>query len=394
MSEQLRIPAVFMRGGTSKGVFFRRDALPQDRALWDPIFLRALGSPDPNRRQIDGLGGATSSTSKAVVIGPSSRPDCDVDYLFAQVAIDRPFVDYSGNCGNLSSAVGPFAIEEGMVPATDPVTVVRIWQVNTSKKIIAHVPTRDGLPAVDGDYAIDGVPGTGAEIKLEFLDPGSSAGRGFLPTGRVRDTLDIPGVGPIEVTLLDAACPMVFFRASDLGLTGTELQEQVDTNPELLEKLELIRSHGAVAMGLAATPEEATQKRPGTPRMAFVSPPQTYKTRKGDEVKASDVDLVARVISMGRLHHAIAVTAAVATAMAAVVPGSIVQEMSGLPAGEHAVRIGHAAGTIQIGAAVRAEGGQWVAEKAILSRTARRLMEGFLRVPASVLKGAASLSTV
>lgn len=394
MQEQLRIPAVYMRGGTSKGVFFRQDALPEDRSVWDALFLRALGSPDPNRRQIDGLGGATSSTSKAVVIGPSSRPDCDVDYYFAQVAIDRPFVDYSGNCGNLSSAVGPFAIEEGLVPATDPVTVVRIWQVNTSKKIIAHVPTVNGLPAVEGDFAMDGVPGSGAEIKLEFLDPGGSAGRGFLPTGNVRDTLDIPGFGPLEVTLLDAAVAMVFFRAADIGLTGTELQDQVDTNPELLDLLERIRSHAAVAMGLAASPEEATQKRPGTPRMAFVSPPQTYKTRKGDEVAAKDVDLVARVISMGRLHHAIAVTAGVATATAAVVPGSIVQEISGLPAGEQQVRIGHAAGTIRIGASVREENGQWVAEKAILSRTARRLMEGNLRVPASVLKGAAALTTV
>ncbi|HEY8486041.1 MAG TPA: 2-methylaconitate cis-trans isomerase PrpF [Limnochordales bacterium] len=383
--EQLRIPAVIMRGGTSKGVFFRGDVLPSDPEVRDRVILRAFGSPDPYGRQIDGLGGATSTTSKVCIISPSTRPGCDVDYLFGQVSIDRPLIDYTGNCGNLSSAVGPFAIEEGMVKGTDPVTVVRIWQVNTQKLIVAHVPTRDGLPEVEGDYTIDGIPTPGAEIRLEFYEPGGSNTGKLLPTGRVVDELDIPGLGRVPVSMVDAANPAVFVPAEVLGLAGTELGDQVDGNPELLRRLELIRAHAAVAMGLARSPEEATRNRPATPKIAFVTRPQAYTTQKGSRVEEDQVDVVSRIMSMGKLHRAYAVTGAIATAMAAVLPGTVVNQLARLAVPEE-VRIGHPAGVIKVGASVRQDNGQWTAVKAVVGRTARRLMEGWVRVPASVLQ--------
>ena len=386
--DQLRIPAVIMRGGTSKGVFFRGDVLPADPEVRDRIILRAFGSPDPYGRQIDGLGGATSTTSKVCIISPSQRPDCDVDYLFGQVSIDRPLIDYTGNCGNLSSAVGPFAIEEGMVKGTDPVTVVRIWQVNTQKLIVAHVPTRGGMPVVEGDYWIDGIPTPGAELRLEFYDPGGSNTGKLLPTGRMVDELDIPGLGRVPVSLVDAANPAVFVPAEVLGLEGTELGDRVDGDPELLRRLELIRAHAAVAMGLARTPEEATRSRPATPKIAFVAPPRRYVTQKGSTVEADQVDLVARIMSMGKLHRAYAVTGAVATAMAAVLPGTVVNRLARLAVpGE--VRLGHPSGVIRVGAVVQQSHGEWTAVKAVVGRTARRLMEGWVRVPASVAVPAA-----
>lgn len=386
---QVTIPAVYMRGGTSKGLFFRGAWLPPDPEARDRILLRALGSPDPFRRQIDGLGSATSSTSKAVIVSPPSRPDADVDYLFAQVGIDRPVVDYSGSCGNLSAAVGPFAIEEGMVEAPDGVTAVRIWQVNTQRRIVAHVPTRGGRPAVEGTYRMDGVPNAGAEIRVEFLEPGGGTCGRLLPTGHVTDTLDVPGIGRIEVTLLDAAMVAVFVRAADLGLDGTELQDAVDRDADLLAQLEAIRGAAAVAIELAKAPEEATSRRPATPKIVFVTSPRDYTSARGERVSAGAVDVVARLISTGRLHHALAVTGgAVATATAALIPGTIVNAAAGLPAGgEHELRIGHPSGTIKVGVAVSQRDGIWTAEKAVVGCTARRLMEGAIRLPDPFVRG-------
>jgi len=384
----MTIPAVYMRGGTSKGLFFRGGWLPADRETRDRILLRALGSPDPFRRQVDGLGGATSSTSKAVIVSPSPRRDADVEYLFAQVSIDRPVVDYSGTCINLSAAVGPFAIDGGLAASTDGVTTVRIWQVNTGRRIVAHVPTRRGRPVVEGEYGIDGVPNPGAEIRVEFLDPGGGACGRLLPTGQARDRLDVPGVGPVEVTLLDAGTPAVFVRAEDLGLEGTELQDTVDGAPDLLARLEAIRSAAAVAMGLAGTPEEAMSRRPSTPKIVFVTAPRDYTTTRGERVSAATVDVVARIMSMGRLHHAFAVTGAIAAAAAAVVPGTIVNTAAGFPAGgEREVRIGHPSGTIRVTAAAARREGTWAVEKAVVGRTARRLMEGAIRLPEAFALG-------
>jgi 2-methylaconitate isomerase len=386
---QTAFSAVLMRGGTSKGLFFRGGVLPDDPEIRDRILLRALGSPDPFRRQVDGLGGATPSTSKAAIVSASSNPDGDVDYLFAQVGVERSVVDYSGNCGNLSSAVGPFAIEEGLVSAEpDGEAAVRIWQVNTGKRIIARVPVRGGRPLVEGSDVIDGVPRAGSEISVEFLEPGGSACGGLLPTTRALDRLDIPGCGWMDVTLLDAGTPAVFVRASDLGLNGTELPETVDGNADLLARLEAIRSRAAVAMGLAANSAEATARRPETPKIVMVAPPRSYFNIRAAWVPAESCDLVARIVSMGRLHHAFAVTGGIATAIAAAVPGTIPNAAAGLRReGEHRVRIGHPAGTMAVGVTVSRRGETWFAEKAVVGRTARRLMEGRIWVPVSVVRG-------
>ncbi|MGQ0570507.1 MAG: 2-methylaconitate cis-trans isomerase PrpF family protein [Armatimonadota bacterium] len=387
---QVAIPSVVMRGGTSRGVFFHRKDLPGPGELRDRIILSVFGSPDPYGRQIDGLGGATSTTSKVVIVGPSSEPGCDIDYFFGQVDVRRPLVDYTGSCGNLSAAVGPFAIEERLIATTDPVTVVRIWQVNTRKRIIAHVPTAAGAPQVEGDFAIDGIPSSGARIRLDYLSPGGSVARDFLPTGRAVDTLDIPGIGRLEVSLVDATNPVVIFRASDLGLRGDELAYEIDTRPDLLQQIEAVRGHGAVAMGLADSPEEATQRRPGTPKVAFVSPPSTYHTQRGTPVNASEVTLNSRIMSMGALHRTHAVTGAVAVAAAALVHESIVHRVSRLPGGgpEQEIRLGHPSGILPVGARVVFTGGRWVCEKGITFRTARRLMGGWAYVPASLAAGA------
>ena len=381
---QLRIPAVYMRGGTSKGVFFLTSDLPTDLALRDKILLRVIGSPDPYGKHIDGMGGATSSTSKVVLISKSSHPDCDVDYLYGGLAVDKAVVDWSGNCGNLTAAVGPFAISMGLLDApSDGWATVRIWQANIGKKIIAHVPMRGGEVQEEGDFELDGVTFPAAEVKLEFLDPGAEEGDGaggaMLPTGHVTDWLDVPGVGRIEATLINAGLPTIFVAAESLGFKGTELQPDINPHADILARIETIRRHGAVAMGLAATPEEAA-KTAHTPKLSFVAPSQTYTASDGRVVKAEDIDLLARVFSMGPLHHAMTGTGAVAIASAVAVAGTIPNRLARKqPDGR--VRFGHPSGTLSVGAEAREENGQWVVTKAMMSRSARRLMEGWVRVP-------------
>ena len=381
---QLRIPAVYMRGGTSKGVFFLTSDLPTDLALRDKILLRVIGSPDPYGKHIDGMGGATSSTSKVVLISKSSHPDCDVDYLYGGLAVDKAVVDWSGNCGNLTAAVGPFAISMGLLDApSDGWATVRIWQANIGKKIIAHVPMRGGEVQEEGDFELDGVTFPAAEVKLEFLDPGAEDGDGaggaMLPTGHVTDWLDVPGVGRIEATLINAGLPTIFVAAESLGFKGTELQPDINPHADILARIETIRRHGAVAMGLAATPEEAA-KTAHTPKLSFVAPSQTYTASDGRVVKAEDIDLLARVFSMGPLHHAMTGTGAVAIASAVAVAGTIPNRLARKqPDGR--VRFGHPSGTLSVGAEAREENGQWVVTKAMMSRSARRLMEGWVRVP-------------
>ena len=378
---QLRIPAVYMRGGSSKGVFFHARDLPPAGPARDALLLRVIGSPDPYGKQIDGLGGATSSTSKVVVIAPSCRPDCDVDYLFGAPAIEVPVIDWSGNCGNLSAAVGPFAISEGLVQAPrDGLARVRIWQANLGKRILAHVPMADGEVQEEGDFRFDGVAFPAAEVVLDFLDPAGSDGS-VLPSGRAVDELDVPGLGRLPVTLLNAGNPTVFVRAETLGLSGTETQAQVNGDGPLLARLEALRAAGAVAMGLAATAAQATAERPHTPKLCLIAPPQTYRVAGGKQVQAEELDVIARMVSMGKLHHAIPGTGAVAVAVAAALPGTLVHTLTGDLDGRQ-VRIGHTAGTVAVGARAREVGGVWQVEKASMSRSARRLMEGWVRVPA------------
>jgi hypothetical protein len=385
MSGQRRVRAVVMRGGTSRAVFFRPEDLPADPTLRDRVILQVFGGGDPYGRQIDGLGGAVSTTSKMAIIAPSSVPACDVDYMFGQVNVTEPMIDYGGNCGNISSAVGPYAVDEGLVRATDRITAVRIWQVNTRKRIIAHVPTAGGLHHVEGDYAIDGVPGTGGAITLEFLEPGGSMTGRVLPTGRPAEELDVPGVGTITVSLVDAANPVVFARPADLGLTGLEMPDRVDGDPDLLRRIEAVRAHGAVRMGLAKTAEEATRKSPGVPKLAFPSAAAAYASTSGRPVDSDSIDLVGRIMSMGRLHRSYALTGAICTAVASLVEGTIVHAAARPGAGgERTVRIGHPAGIIEAGAKVVWRGDSWFAEKVITRRTARRVMEGTVFVPYSL----------
>jgi len=383
MSKQIGIRATYMRGGTSKGVFFTPDDLPaparQPGAARDALMLRVTGSPDPYGKQIDGMGGATSSTSKVVIVGPSARPDCDVDYLFGAVAIESPVVDWSGNCGNLTSAVGPFAIERGLVSAPENgIAVVRIWQANIQKKIIAHVPMCDGQVQETGDFELDGVTFPAAEIKLEFLEPGADEdgeGGAMFPTGNMIDKLDVPGVGVVEATLINAGNPTIFVDAVTLGLSGSELQPRVNTDAELLAKAEAIRANATVAMGLAATAAEATEKRPHTPKLAFVALPTGYTAASGKDVSSSDMDLCARIFSMGKLHHAMTGTGAVAIAVAAAIPGTLVSRALGGGRRDE-VRFGHPSGTLKVGADAAEQDGTWAVTKALMSRSARRLMEG------------------
>jgi 2-methylaconitate cis-trans-isomerase PrpF len=398
MSGQRKVRAVVMRGGTSRAVVFRPEDLPADPSLRDRVILTIFGGGDPYGRQIDGLGGATSVTSKMAIIGPASVPDADVDYTFGQVNITAPMIDYGGNCGNISSAVGPFAIDEGLARATDPVTTVRIWQTNAQKRIVAHVPTANGMHQVEGDYAIDGVPGTGSMIVLEFLEPGGAMTGRLLPTGQPAEPLEVAGIGTVTVSLVDAANPVVFLRAQDLGLEGTEMPDRVDGDPGLLARLEAIRAHAAVRMGLATAPGEATSRSPGVPKIAFVSPPAAYRTASGSAVDAAGIDLVGRIMSMGRLHRSYALTGAICTAVASLVDGTVVHEAARVPgaggeavgeaggeaSAERTVRIGHPAGVIEAGAGVARRDGVWVAEKVVTRRTARRIMEGVALVPASV----------
>ena len=375
---QLRIPAVYMRGGTSKGVFFHATDLPEDPLLRDKILLRVIGSPDPYRKHTDGMGGATSSTSKVVLISKSARPDCDVDYNFGAVSIENPVIDWSGNCGNLTSAVGPFAITEGLVSAPpEGFAVVRIWQVNIQKRIVAHVQMAAGEVVEDGSFELDGVTFPAAEIRLEFLDLQSSA---MFPTGHKREVLDVPGVGKLDVTLINAGIPTIFLDASALGLKGTELQSDINGDAQLLARAETIRAHAAVAMGVAKTPEDATLNRPHTPKLAFVSKPAAYTASSGKAIQADHIDLLARIFSMGPLHHAMTGTGAVAIAVASVIPGTLVNDVLGGSSSDM-IRFGHPSGTLLVGAEAELVGGEWVVKKAIMSRTARRLMEGFVRIP-------------
>lgn len=392
-STQIGIRATYMRGGTSKGVFFTLNDLPEgsrtpgtDR---DALMLRVAGSPDPYGKQIDGMGGATSSTSKVVIVGPSSRDDCDVDYLFGAVSIESPVVDWSGNCGNLTSAVGPFAIARGLVHASaNGVTTVRIWQANIQKKIIAHVPMRDGEVLETGDFELDGVTFPAAEIKLEFLDPGADEdgeGGAMFPTGRMIDTVAVPGIGDVEATLINAGNPTIFVDAKTLGLIGAELQPAVNNDAALLARCESIRAHATVAMGLAASAQEATEKRPHTPKLAFVAQPRGYTASSGKSVESKDMDLCARIFSMGKLHHAMTGTGAVAIAVASAIPGTLVSRVLG--DGQHGqVRFGHPSGTLCVGAEAQEQDGTWRVTKALMSRSARRLMDGFVYVPMSLLR--------
>ncbi|RQR31431.1 2-methylaconitate cis-trans isomerase PrpF [Burkholderia sp. Bp9143] len=387
---QYSIPAVYMRGGTSKGVFFRADNLPADAARRDEILLRVIGSPDPYGKQIDGMGGATSSTSKVVLVGPSTRPDCDVDYWFGAASIENPVIDWSGNCGNLTSAVGPFAIAQGLVDAPENgVATVRIWQANINAKIIAHVPMKNGEVVEEGDFELDGVTFPAAEIRIEFLDPGGAeegedVTGGMFPTGRSIDSIDVPGHGVFEVTLINAGNPAIFIDAEALGLRGNEMQAEVNGNAALLAKCEAIRAHAAVRMGLAATAEEVTSLRPHTPKLAFVSMPAEYVASSGKRVDPHVVDINARILSMGKLHHAMTGTGAVALAVAGAIPGTIVNRLvSGRTLSQ--LRFGHPSGTMAVGAEAEQRDGTWVVTKAIMSRSARRLMEGSVLVPASAV---------
>lgn len=387
---QLRIPATYMRGGTSKGVFFRLQDLPKAAQVPGPardtLLQRVIGSPDPYGKHTDGMGGATSSTSKCVIISEASVPDHDVDYLYAQVAIESAFVDWSGNCGNLSAAVGPFAIANGFIPAGriphDGMCTVRIWQKNIGKTILAHVPIAKGVVQEDGDFELDGVTFPSAEIALEFLDPvdeGDDGGAMF-PTGNVVDMLEVPGLGALQATMIAAGIPTVFVRAHDVGLVGTELQPAINESRERLLMFEAIRTAGALRMGLIKSPEEAS-KRQHTPKVAFVSMPADYAASSGKSVGAKDVDLVVRALSMGKLHHAMMGTASVAIATAAAIPGTLVNEAAGGGTRE-AVTFGHPSGVMRVGAAAELVDGQWLVRRALMSRSARVLMEGRVRVPA------------
>ncbi|VVE60265.1 putative AcnD-accessory protein PrpF [Pandoraea captiosa] len=389
---QIRIPATYMRGGTSKGVFFRLQDLPEAAqtpgAARDALLMRVIGSPDPYGKQIDGMGGATSSTSKTVIIARSERPEHDVDYLFGQVSIDQKFVDWSGNCGNLSAAVGPFAISNGLVdPARVPrdgVAVVRIWQANIGKTIIAHVPMTDGAVQETGDFELDGVTFPAAEVQLEFLDPAAEedgeGGGAMFPTGNLIDDLEVPGVGTFKATLINAGIPTIFLNAEDIGYRGTELQDAINSDPKALAMFETIRAYGAIRMGLIKDVSEAATRQ-HTPKVAFVAKPAAYTASSGKAVNADDVDLLVRALSMGKLHHAMMGTAAVCIGAAASIPGTLVNLAAG--GGErNAVRFGHPSGTLRVGAQAKEDGGEWTVTKAIMSRSARVLMEGWVRIPA------------
>nr|WP_314539679.1 2-methylaconitate cis-trans isomerase PrpF [uncultured Massilia sp.] len=391
---QIKIPATYMRGGTSKGVFFRLQDLPAAAQVpgeaRDRLLLRVIGSPDPYGKQIDGMGGATSSTSKTVIASKSTREGHDVDYLFGQVAIDKPFVDWSGNCGNLSAAIGPFAIAAGFVPPEriprDGTATIRIWQANIGKTIVAHVPVVDGQVQETGDFELDGVTFPAAEVRLEFMDPAAEEGEGgavgnnaMFPTGNLVDDLEVPGVGTLKATLINAGIPTIFVNAADIGYTGTELQDAVNGDPKALAMFESIRAHGALRMGLVAHVEEAA-RRQHTPKVAFVAPPAGYVASSGKRIEAGDIDLLVRALSMGKLHHAMMGTAAVAIGTAAAIPGTLVSLAAGGRAHE-AVRFGHPSGTLRVGAEAKQQGGDWVVTKAVMSRSARVLMEGWVRVP-------------
>ncbi len=391
MAGQIRIPATYMRGGTSKGVFFRLQDLPEvaqtPGPARDKLLLRVIGSPDPYGKHTDGMGGATSSTSKTVILSPPSVPDHDVDYLFGQVSIDKPFIDWSGNCGNLTAAVGAFAISSGLIPAEkvpeNGYCTVRIWQVNIQKTIVAKIPITHGEVQETGDFELDGVTFPAAEVEVAFKDPAADDGTPMFPTGNLVDTLTVPGVGTFDATMISAGIPTIFVRAEDIGYTGTELQGDINGDPEALARFEAIRAHGAVAMGLISHIDEAASRQ-HTPKIAFVAPPASYTASSGKAITADEIDLLVRALSMGQLHHAMMGTAAVAIAAAACIPGTVVNEAAG--GGERdSVRFGHPSGTLRVGAKAQKNAGQWTVTEAIMSRSARVLMEGWVRVPEDTL---------
>ena len=390
---QIKIPATYMRGGTSKGVFFKLDDLPeaaqQAGRVRDQLLLRVIGSPDPYAKQIDGMGGATSSTSKTVILAKSQQPEHDVDYLFGQVSIDQPFVDWSGNCGNLTAAVGSFAISNGLVDAAripdNGICTVRIWQVNIQKTIIAHVPITQGQVQETGDFELDGVTFPAAEVQIEFLDPADDGedGGAMFPTGNLVDTLEVPEVGRFQATFINAGIPTIFLNAEDIGYTGSELQDAINGDAKALARFETIRAYGAKQMGLIQDISEAASRQ-HTPKIAFVSKPKQYVSSSGKTITEQDTDLLVRALSMGKLHHAMMGTAAVAIGTAAAIPGTLVNLAAGGGARE-AVRFGHPSGTLRVGAQAIQEKGQWAVKKAVMSRSARVLMEGWVRIPAESL---------
>ncbi|HHF3121676.1 TPA: 2-methylaconitate cis-trans isomerase PrpF [Vibrio diabolicus] len=390
-TSQIKVPATYMRGGTSKGVFFNLEDLPQEAqvagAARDKLLLRVIGSPDPYAKQIDGMGGATSSTSKTVIVSRSSQDDHDVDYLFGQVSIDKPFVDWSGNCGNLSAAVGPFAIHAGLIPQDripeNGIVTVRVWQVNISKTILVHVPIVNGFVQETGEFELDGVTFPAAEIQVDFVDPSDGEGSMF-PTGNLVDDLVVPDVGTFNATFINAGIPTIFIDAESIGYQGTELQDDINNDDAALAMFESIRAYGALKMGLISDLEEA-QTRQHTPKIAFVSKPKSYLSSSGKAVNESEIDVLVRALSMGKLHHAMMGTAAVAIASAACVPGSLVNLAAG--GGEkESVTFGHPSGTLKVGAQAKQTEQGWVVQKAIMSRSARILMEGFVRVPSDVFE--------
>lgn len=387
---QIKVPATYMRGGTSKGVFFRLQDLPVTAqvpgAARDALLLRVIGSPDPYGKQIDGMGAATSSTSKTVILSKSTRPDHDIDYLFGQVSIDKPFVDWSGNCGNLSAAVGPFGITNGLVDASripqNGIAIVRIWQANIGKTIIAHVPITNGVVQETGDFELDGVTFPAAEVQLEFMDPAAEeegGGGSMFPTGNLVDDLEVPGVGTFKATMINAGIPTIFINAQDIGYTGTELQDDINNDTKALVMFETIRAYGAVRMGLIKHIDEAA-KRQHTPKVAFVAKPADYVSSSGKAVSANEINVLVRALSMGKLHHAMMGTAAVAIGTAAAIPGTLVNLAAGGGKLE-AVRFGHPSGTLRVGAQADETDGEWSVTKAIMSRSARVLMNGWIHVP-------------
>ena len=386
---QIKVPATYIRGGTSKGVFFRRQDLPaacqEPGEARDKLLQRVIGSPDPYGQQIDGMGGATSSTSKTVILDKSSQPDHDVDYLFGQVAINKAFVDWSGNCGNLTAAVGAFAISGGLVDADripeNGICTVRIWQKNIRKTIIAHVPITDGEVQETGDFELDGVTFPAAEVVIEFMDPADGEGSMF-PTGNLVDDLEVPGVGTFKATMINAGIPTIFVNAADIGYTGTELQKDINSDAEALARFETMRAYGAVKMGLITDISEAVARQ-HTPKIAFVAPATDYEASSGKQISTADIDVCVRALSMGKLHHAMMGTASVAIATAAAVPGTLVNLAAG-GVERDAVIFGHPSGTLRVGAAASQVDGEWTATKAVMSRSARVLMEGWVRIPGDI----------
>ncbi len=384
---QIKLPATYIRGGTSKGMFFNKQDLPtgaqEPGPLLDKILLRVIGSPDPYGKHTDGMGGATSSTSKTVIVSKSDQPGHDVDYLFGQVSIDKPFVDWSGNCGNLSAAVGAYAVANGMIDAEripeNGIVEVKIWQVNIGKTIINHVPIQDGQVQELGDFELDGVTFPAAEVGVDFVDPADSEGGSMFPTGNLVDDLTVPGVGTVKATMINAGIPTIFVNASEINYTGSELQDDINGDAKALEMFELLRAYGAKQMGLIEDLQEA-ETRQHTPKIAFVAPAKTYTASSGKAVSESDVDLLVRALSMGKLHHAMMGTAAVAIGTAAVIPGTLVNLAAG--GGERqSVVFGHPSGTLKVGAEAVEQNGDWQVKQVSMSRSARVLMEGFIRIP-------------